>query len=250
MLEANLALDAAALVISSGGSTAAAERSLSNILKASGAEKADPVIAAWRSDFIAVTLTEDGKPTTFVRPIAPIAVNLARASGIGVLTERALKKEIDCAELGPELERLKSVGSPYSRWVTVAAAACAAACFSRICGGDLGAFGIAFLAAGLGQLLRSFLQSRKLAATTVIFICAIVSSFIAAFALRLRLSQTLSPALISAVFYMVPGLPLINGFVDVVSQRFLVVGLERIAGAGFVFLILAVGIALAYGVVL
>jgi uncharacterized membrane protein YjjP (DUF1212 family) len=49
---------------------------------------------------------------------------------------------------------------------------------------------------------------------------------------------------------MVPGLPLINGFVDMVSHKYLIVGLERIANAGFLFLVLAVAIVLAYAVVM
>ena len=49
---------------------------------------------------------------------------------------------------------------------------------------------------------------------------------------------------------MVPGLPLINGFVDMVSHKYLFVGLERIANAAFLFLVLAIAIALAYAVVM
>ena len=54
----------------------------------------------------------------------------------------------------------------------------------------------------------------------------------------------------ASVFYMVPGLPLINGFVDMVSHKYLVVGFERIMNAAFLFLILATAIAFAYTVAL
>jgi uncharacterized membrane protein YjjP (DUF1212 family) len=47
---------------------------------------------------------------------------------------------------------------------------------------------------------------------------------------------------------MVPGFPLINGFVDVVSHKYLFGGLERIANAAFLFLVLAIAIALAIAV--
>ncbi len=52
------------------------------------------------------------------------------------------------------------------------------------------------------------------------------------------------------VYKKVPGLPLINGFVDLVSHKYLFVGLERIANAAFLFLLLAIAIALAYAVVM
>ena len=61
----------------------------------------------------------------------------------------------------------------------------------------------------------------------------------------------MAPAtLIASVIYMVPGLPLINGFVDVVSHKLLVVGFERTLNAGFLFLVLAIAIAFASAVAL
>lgn len=75
-----------------------------------------------------------------------------------------------------------------------------------------------------------------------------LSTCIAAVGLRLGLSQTAPATLIASVIYMVPGLPLINGFVDMVSHKYLFVGLERIANAAFLFLVLAIAIALAVAV--
>jgi uncharacterized membrane protein YjjP (DUF1212 family) len=49
---------------------------------------------------------------------------------------------------------------------------------------------------------------------------------------------------------MFPGLLLINGFTDVVSERYLIIGMQRIANALLLFVILAVGIAFAVVVVL
>jgi uncharacterized membrane protein YjjP (DUF1212 family) len=49
---------------------------------------------------------------------------------------------------------------------------------------------------------------------------------------------------------MVPGLPLINGFLDLTSQKYLFVGMQRMLNAVFLFLILAVAIAFADNLVL
>ena len=106
------------------------------------------------------------------------------------------------------------------------------------------------MAAGIGQFLRSLLQARKLAVAPVTLVCGVLSACIAGVGLRLGLSQTAPATLIASVIYMVPGLPLINGFVDMVSHKYLFVGLERIANAAFLFLILAIAIALAYAVVM
>jgi len=64
--------------------------------------------------------------------------------------------------------------------------------------------------------------------------------------LRLGLTPAIGPTLIASVFFMVPGIPLINGFVDMVSYKHLLIGLERIANAAFLFLALAVAVAFAF----
>jgi uncharacterized membrane protein YjjP (DUF1212 family) len=84
----------------------------------------------------------------------------------------------------------------------------------------------------------------------VTLICGVLSACIASVGLRLGCSQVVPATLIASVIYMVPGLPLINGFVDLVSHKYLLVGIERIINAAFLFLVLAVAIALAYTVIL
>ncbi len=48
------------------------------------------------------------------------------------------------------------------------------------------------------------------------------------------------------MIYMVPGMPLINGFTDMLSTHHRVTGLERIANAALVFVVIAIAVALAY----
>jgi uncharacterized membrane protein YjjP (DUF1212 family) len=96
--------------------------------------------------------------------------------------------------------------------------------------------------------LRSRLQARKLAMAPVTLVCGVLSACIAGLGLRLGLSQTVPATLIASVIYMVPGLPLINGFVDVISYRHLFVGLERIANAAFLLVVLTIAIVFAYAV--
>jgi uncharacterized membrane protein YjjP (DUF1212 family) len=229
-----------------GGSTVAADRSFANILKGYHQEE---VAAVWRLDFVAATNAVGGQSSTIVRPVGPIGVNLVRASEVAVLAERVAKGEVAIADLGTELERIKQLPSPYNRWVMMVTAASTAAFFSQIPGGDRGSFGIAFVAAGVGQFLRSLLQARKLAVAPVTLVCGLLSAMIASVGLRLGFSQVAPATLIASVIYMVPGLPLINGFVDVVSHKYLVVGIARIMNAAFLFLVLAIAIALAHAVV-
>jgi uncharacterized membrane protein YjjP (DUF1212 family) len=241
-----MALEAAVLVMQNGGSTVAAERSFTNILKGYDQEE---VAAVWRLDFIAATNAAEGQ-SAVVRPVGPIGVNLARASKVAVLSERVAKGEVLVAALGAELERIKQLPTPYNRWMMLVTAAFTAACFSRFAGGDWGSFGIAFVAGGMGQFVRSLLPARQLGVGSVTLVCGLLSAMIAGIGLRLGLSQVEPATLIASVIYMVPGLPLINGFVDVLSHKYLVVGITRIINAAVLFLILAIALAFAHTVLL
>ena len=81
-------------------------------------------------------------------------------------------------------------------------------------------------------------------------VCGALSATIPGLGLRLGFSQVEPATLLASVIHMVPGLPLINGFVDVASHDHLLVGIEQIAHAAFVFLVLAIAIAFARAAVL
>lgn len=235
------AIDVALIVMQNGGSTGAADRTFQNILRGHGQEGS----ATWRLDIVTACGVAAGQPVTVLRPVGAIGINLVRASEAVVLGERVARGEVDVAALDSETARIQALPPPYGTWALMAAAACTAACFSRIPGGDWGAAGIAFVAAGTGQFFRSRLQAMKLTVANVTLVCGVLSACIAALGLRLGLTQVGPAAVVASVIYVVPGLALINGFVDVISHKHLFVGLERIASAAFLFLVLAVAIALA-----
>lgn len=241
------ALDVAVIVIESGGSTANAERTFRNVLKG---YKQDGGAVGWRMDLVTVSGAGDERTSTVVRAIGPVAVNLVRASAAAVLGQRVARGEIGPAALVPEIERVKALPPPYGRWTMTAAAAFTSAFMCRLLGADPGAVGIAFAAGGLGGLARSVLRTRGLPVAPLTLICGMISASLAGLGLRLGLSPAIAPTLIASVFYIVPGLPLINGFVDIVSYKHLLIGLERIANAAILFLALAVAIAFAYSFVI
>jgi uncharacterized membrane protein YjjP (DUF1212 family) len=238
----DVALDAALLVMRNGGSTVAADRTFLNVLK--GCEKGG-VTAVWRLDFVATSAEAPIECSAVVRPVGTTGVNLSRVSAAMHLAERLAKRRFAVAEFAAELERVKTLPSPYSRQVTIAAAACAAGAFSQVAGGDWGSLAIAAAAAAAGQLLRPLLQANGRPVALVTLACGVLSALVAAVGVRLNYSQTAAATLIASVIYMVPGLPLINGFIDMTSQKYLLVGMERGLNAAFLFLVLAISIAMA-----
>ncbi len=229
-----------------GGSTVRAERAFDGILKGLNVEG---VATLWRYDFVAVTRVTDGGPETFIRPIRPPGANLSRVAEASMLAERIARGDVDQATIASELHRIRSIPSPYNTWLVILAAACAAGSFTHFIGGSWGGFGIAFVAGAVGQTVRVALQARKFGTAATTMACAVLSALIAAFGLRAGISQVAPATLIGSVGYMIPGLPLVNGFIDVASHRNISVGVMRVLNAAFLFLILAIGIAIGEAVV-
>jgi uncharacterized membrane protein YjjP (DUF1212 family) len=240
------ALDVSLIIMENGGSTVRAERAFNDVLMGS---KVRGVVTLWRYDFVAVTRTTDGKGETIFRPIRPPGANLLRVAEASTLAGRVASGDVDQATLAYEVHRIRDIGSPYNAWLVIFAAACAAGFFTHFIGGSWGGFGIAFLAGGIGQTVRVALQARKFGAAATTTVCAILSALIAAFGLRAGIGQMAPATLIGSVGYMIPGLPLVNGFIDVASHRNMSVGIQRILNAAFLFLILAIGIAVGQSVV-
>ena len=241
------ALDIALIVMENGGSTANAERTFRNVLRGYRQEGGT---VGWRLDLVTVSGAGDDRTLTVVRAIGPVGVNLVRASAAVVLGERMARGEIPPAALPSEIARVRALPLPYKRGPVMVASALTAAFICRLLGGDLPAVGIAFLAGGIGAFFRPVLRAAGVPAAPLAIVCGLISASLAGLGLRLGLSPAVGPALIASVFYMVPGIALINGFLDMVSYRHLLIGLERIASAALLFLALAVAVAFAYSFVI
>jgi len=228
-----------------GGSTVRAERAFNEILK--GLNIAG-VASLWRYDFVAVTRTTGGQSETVIRPIRPPGANLLRVAEASTLAERIANGNFDQATIASEVGRIRNIPSPYNRWLVILAAACAAGFFTNFIGGKWGGFGIAFVAGAIGQMLRAALQARRIGGASTTMLCALVSALLAALGLRAGISQSAAATLIGSVGYMIPGLPLMNGFLDIASHKHISVGIQRVINAAFLFLILAIAIAIGQAV--
>lgn len=236
------ALDVALLVMENGGSTFRTDQTFQLMLvgfKASG------VTVLWHLDSVTVFIQRDGQMTTMVRPIGAAGINLSRVWAAWALGRQVATGAIATAAIPAEIQRIKALASPYGPRLVVAIAALTAASFSQFVGGDWGSFALTGVAGGVGQFMRLKLQARHLSPATVTLLCAMLSAFIGSLGLRAGWSQVVPATLIGSVGYMILGLPLTNGFADLISHRTLSVGIERILNAGFLFLMLTIGIAVA-----
>lgn len=156
-------------------------------------------------------------------------------------------------QLGAELDVIAKLPSPYPTWLTpwLLGASCGAFC--GVIGGTPGQIGATFLGTCGGHLLRLHHLRRHPPMATVIVTCAFTSALVAwgaarllglvnvTFALGLE-AAALAPgkAVMASVLYLIPGVPLVNGLIDL--QHFdHGAGLARSAHATLVVVCIAIG---------
>ena len=113
------------------------------------------------------------------------------------------------------------------------------ASFCRLFGGDWTAAGIVFTATLVGFAARQRMQAHGVNHFLIFIISAFMASLCASVALRF--DCTAETALATSVLYLVPGVPLINGVIDIVEGHILI-GFSRLINALLLIICIAIGL--------
>lgn len=113
------------------------------------------------------------------------------------------------------------------------------ASFYALFGGDWTARGIVFSATLIGFYLKQVMQKKHINHYIIFVVSAFVASLVASSALTLE--TTAEVAIATSVLYLVPGVPLLNGVIDIVEGHVLT-GCTRLIQALLLVLCIAVGL--------
>lgn len=100
-------------------------------------------------------------------------------------------------------------------------ASCANAAFCRLFTGDWAAVGIVFLSTLAGFYLKQVLAEHKVDVRLIFIICAFVSSVLASTASLFSIGHTPDIAVGTSVLYLVPGIPFLNSFSDMLDGHYI-----------------------------
>ena len=146
----------------------------------------------------------------------------------------ALSWEIADARLslGEANERFNAIICSSSRpsWLLTPAVALANASFCRLFGGDFIAMGVVFVATLVGFYMKSALLRRGVDIRVTVFVCAFISSVLGATDVLFGIGGTPAIALGTSVLYLVPGIPFLNSFSDMLYRHY-ICSLSRFADA-------------------
>lgn len=129
-------------------------------------------------------------------------------------------------------ERLREItrSDSQNRWTVLLLVALANASFCRLFGGDMAAMGVVGAATLAGYYLKQILLEHRVDLRVVVLACAFVSSVLGASCSLFALGATPDVATGTSILYLVPGIPFLNSFSDML-YRYYICSLSRLMDA-------------------
>lgn len=177
---------------------------------------------------------------TEVVDIPELPVNFEYNSELSSLSWKAYDKRLPLDVLWKEYRQIKAkpAMSPY---LVLLLAGLANASFCKLFGGDRIAIGIVFLATLAGFFTRQQMQRRHINHFIVFTVSAFVASVCASTTLLFNTTSEIAVA--TSVLFLIPGVPLINGVIDIVEGHTLT-GSSRLMHAFLLIVCIAAGLSL------
>ncbi len=148
----------------------------------------------------------------------PISFNIN--ASLSQLSWAIADGKVSFEEAEREYRRIISSDHQSRLFVTLVAAA-ANASFCRLFGGDFIAMGIVAMATLAGYYLKILLLERHTDLRVVVMVCAFVSTVLGATDSLFALGTTPDIAVGTSVLYLVPGIPFLNSFSDMLYRHYL-----------------------------
>jgi uncharacterized membrane protein YjjP (DUF1212 family) len=233
--ETNLLLQAGRLLLAYNESTGAIHRTLAATARALTDEPCH-VVVSYRG--VAVFVPGEG---VAVEPVAELRYNMAVQARVHEVLDQVRRGVLDASAALGCLARVEEDTPRHSRWLAALLLGAAAASLAGLLGADLGAAGVAALAAGLGLVVRQELGRRHFSLLALPLAAALLGAVLGGLAIRLGWTRTPELALIVPALMVVPGPHLINALLDLIDNH-LPMSLFRLALATGILLASALGV--------
>jgi uncharacterized membrane protein YjjP (DUF1212 family) len=237
----DLALWAGKLLLECGAPAARVEQTVELIGTSLGCDQLDILVSP---NVIMATTTEGAQFRTKARRIAGLHVDLERLVAIGEVVGAVASGRCNRVMLRQRLAALEAVHHAYPRWLVAVAVGVACGAFSRLFGGDWVTFGIVVVAAAAGTALRQSLAVRHYTPLFNVLVTALTAATLAGVGSRLLPTATPEHALAASVLMLVPGVPLINAF-DELVKGYVVIAVARGVQGLLISFVIALGLLLA-----
>ncbi len=235
---ADFVAEYATYLLGSGVHTSRVIRNSRRIGKSQGI---DIQLSAFQKSIV-MTAHDDstGENITRVVGIPALPISFERNSDLSALSWEAVDEHLPLDEIRARYERLISKPSidPIFVLLTVGLAN---ASFCRLFGGDWTAMSIVFTSTLVGLAAKQRMQAHKVNHFIIFILSAFIASLCASAALSFECTAHI--CLATSPLFLVPGVPLINGIIDILDGHVLI-GFSRLVNAMSLIVCIAVGLSM------
>lgn len=211
---ADVLLETGALLMGAGANTGRIRVTVTRIAHSLGYQV--ELLITHRALMVSV-IDDDGEAfTSKLKRTPPHGVNFKVLSGISRMSWRVQDEDWELDRINEELDRLKALPH-YPRWVVLLLVSLAGASFCRLFGGGGIEMLVAFIATFSGLFVRQEAVKKNFNLFICVLMAAAVASLIAGAAVKLGIGKAPELAFATSVLFLVPGVPLINSFTDLID---------------------------------
>lgn len=235
--------DYAAVLLGSGVHCTRVLRNSRRICEAYGLELTMTIFAS--NIILTLSDPEQDEICTEVVHIRQLPVSFELNAELSALSWRVFDNRLSIDEVKQEYGQIMQKPR-MNHWLVTLLVSVANACFCRLFGGDWGAMGLVFISTFAGFRLLRFVKKRGIDHSLAVILVSFFSSF-ACIGLAslppLAGCVNVTVAVATSVLFMVPGVPLITGVIDIFENHVLI-GFARLMRAILIMLCLAVGLSI------
>lgn len=189
---------------------------------------------------IILTISDNETKETYseITDIPALPISFEKNAKLSALSWETYDKQLSLNELKDKYNTI--ISSPLiDPLFVLILVGFANASFCRLFGGDLTSMGIVFSATIIGFFLKQQMQIRKYNHYITFVVSAFMASFCASVALIFDTTSDI--ALATSVLFLIPGVPLINGVIDIV-EGYILTGFARLVNAIMLIICIAIGL--------
>lgn len=191
---------------------------------------------------VTVADNSSGEILTSIATVPDTGINFSVNTGLSCLSWEIADGKTDFQQAVEKYRQI--IGSDkQNKWLVLILVALANASFCRLFGGDYIAMAVVAVATLAGYYMKQLLLARKVDVRTVFIVCSFISSVIGASDHLFSIGETPEIALGTSVLYLIPGIPFLNSFSDMLYRHYLC-AFARFADALVLTCCLSIGLCL------
>ncbi|MFZ4456726.1 MAG: threonine/serine ThrE exporter family protein [Bacteroidales bacterium] len=235
-----LLLEIGTLLMSNGASTARIRMTVDRIANSFG-YNADMLITH-RALTLALRDADHNQVYNNLKRTSPHGVNFKLVSGISRMSWRIVQQGWTIEQINEDLKRLQALPH-YPRIIVLSFVSLAGASFCRLAGGNAIEMLIAFVATFVGLFARQEFLKKKFNPYIAVLVGATVSALISGSFSLIGPDFPFEHGFATSVLYLIPGIPLIHSFTDLIEGNTLN-GILRWAHGLIIAFMIALGLSI------